>query len=78
MLLLSFLNQSITNELVEHGIIIDDVFTPVLPLSMPSKNITLSNVNFRRFVYMIVKDDADLEFAFSFLIDNFDCCVCNI
>lgn len=32
------------NELVERGIIIDGLFTPVLPLSMPSKKVTLSNV----------------------------------
>ncbi len=32
------------NELVEHGLVIDDAFTAVLPLSMPSKRVTLSNV----------------------------------
>lgn len=32
------------NELVEQGLTIDGLFTPVLPLSMPSKKVTLSNV----------------------------------
>lgn len=32
------------NKLVETGIVVDDLFTPVLPLSTPSKKVTLSNV----------------------------------
>ncbi len=32
------------NDLVEGGIVVDGLFTPVLPLSMPSKKVTLSNV----------------------------------
>lgn len=32
------------NELVEHGVIIDDTLTAVLPLSLPSKKVTISNV----------------------------------
>ncbi len=32
------------NELVERGLVINDAFTAVLPLSMPSKRVTLSNV----------------------------------
>ncbi len=32
------------NELVETGIVVDNLFTPVLPLSMPSKKVLLSNV----------------------------------
>ncbi|KAL0146569.1 hypothetical protein M9458_058200 [Cirrhinus mrigala] len=32
------------NELVETGIVVGDNFTPVLPLSMPSKKVLLSNV----------------------------------
>ncbi len=32
------------NELVEAGIVVDELFTPVLPLSTPSKKVTLSSV----------------------------------
>ncbi len=32
------------NELVEAGIVVDELFTPVLPLSTPSKKVTFSNV----------------------------------
>lgn len=32
------------NNLVETGIVVDDLFTPVLPLSTPSMKVTLSNV----------------------------------
>ncbi len=32
------------NEVVQRGIIIDGVLTPVLPLSLPSKRVTISNV----------------------------------
>lgn len=32
------------NDLVERGLVLNDAFTPVLPLSMPSKKVTLSNV----------------------------------
>lgn len=53
------------NELVEHGIIVDGLFTLVLPLSMPSKKVALSNV-------MIVRDDADLDLTLKFRIDDFD------
>ncbi len=99
------------NELVERGIVVDGLFTPVLPLSMPSKKVTLSNVppfisdellsqslsrygklvspikkipigstnpllkhvfSFRRFAYMIVKDDAELDLTFKYRIDDFD------
>ncbi len=84
------------NELVERGLVINDAFTAVLPLSMPSKRVTLSNVppdflvnmlsrygklvspikktslgnvspllkhvvSFRRYAYMVVKDNADLS-----------------
>lgn len=34
----------LANQLVESGIVIGGIFTPVLPLSTPSKRITLSNV----------------------------------
>ncbi len=99
------------NELFERGIVVDGLFTPVLPLSMPSKKVTLSNVppfisdellsqslsrygklvspikkipigsaspllkhvfSFRRFAYMIVKDDAELDLTFKYRIDDFD------
>ncbi|KAA0701416.1 hypothetical protein E1301_Tti024117 [Triplophysa tibetana] len=32
------------NELVEKGIVVNNLFTPVLPLSTPSKKVTLSNI----------------------------------
>ncbi len=99
------------NELVERGLVINDAFTVVLPLSMPSKRVTLSNVppfvkddflvnmlsrygklvspikktslgnvspllkhvvSFRRYAYMVVKDNADLEVSFNFRVDDFD------
>lgn len=99
------------NDLVEHGVVLDDAFTPVLPLSMPSKKVTLSNVppfvkdeflvnvlsrygrlvspirkiplgnvspllkhvvSFRRFAFMILNDNAELDVSFSFRMDDFD------
>ncbi len=86
-------------------------FVSVLPLSMPSKRVTLSNVppflsdeiltkalsrygklvspikkipisatspllkhivSFRRFAYMIVQDDEELDLSLSFKVDDFD------
>lgn len=32
------------NKLVEEGIVVDKLFTPVLPLSTPSNKVTLSNI----------------------------------
>lgn len=98
------------NELVERGLVIDDAFTAVLPLSMPSKRVTLSNVppfvkddflvnmsrygklvspikkaplgnvspllkhvvSFRRYAYMVLKDNAELDVSFNFRMDDFD------
>ncbi len=99
------------NEVVEKGIVIDGEFVSVLPLSMPSKRVTLSNVppflsdeiltkalarygklvspikkipisatspllkhivSFRRFAYMIVQDDEELDLSLSFRVDDFD------
>ncbi len=99
------------NEVVEKGIVIDGKFVSVLPLSMPSKRVTLSNVppflsdeiiveaisrygklvspikkipisatnpllkhivSFRRFAYMIVQDDEELDLSLSFRVDGFD------
>ncbi len=99
------------NEVVEKGIVIDGEFVTVLPLSMPSKRVTLSNVppffsdeiivealsrygklvspikkipisatnpllkhivSFRRFAYMIVQDDEELDLSLSFRVDDFD------
>lgn len=99
------------NELVERGLVINDAFTVVLPLSMPSKRVTLSNVppfvkdeflvnmlsrygklvspikriplgnvspllkhvvSFRRYAYMVIKDNAELEVSFNFRMDDFD------
>ncbi|XP_056607628.1 N-terminal EF-hand calcium-binding protein 1 isoform X1 [Triplophysa dalaica] len=99
------------NELVEQGITVEGLFTPVLPLSMPSKKVTLSNVppfisdemlkqslsrygklvspikkipmrsvspllkhvvSFRRFVYMIINEDSELDLTFKFRFDEFD------
>ncbi len=34
----------LANQLVESGVVINGIFTPVLPLSTPSKRVTLSNV----------------------------------
>lgn len=34
----------LANQLVQSGIVINGIFTPVLPLSTPSKKVTLSNV----------------------------------
>lgn len=34
----------LANPLVESGIVVNGTFTPVLPLSAPSKKVTLSNV----------------------------------
>lgn len=98
------------NELVERGIVVDGEFISVLPLSLPAKKVTLSNVppfvsdeiltqaltrygklvspikkipissqspllkhivSFRRFVYMIIPDDADLDLTLNFRIDDF-------
>ncbi len=99
------------NELVETGIVVDNLFTPVLSLSMPSKKVLLSNVppfisdetlvriisrygklvspikmipigcgspllkhvvSFRRFVYMILKDDEELDLSLHLKVDDFD------
>lgn len=99
------------NEIVQRGIIIDGVLTPVLPISLPSKRVTLSNVppfisdvvltqalsrygklissikkipigrvspllkhvvSFRRSVYMVVNNDADLDLKLNFRVDDFD------
>lgn len=99
------------NELVEHGVVISGEFVSVLPLSLPSKRVTLSNippfltddiltqalsryrkfvspikkipissvtpllkhiVSFRRFAYMIVQDDAELDLSLSFRVDGFE------
>lgn len=99
------------NEVVQRGIIMDGVLTPVLPLSLPSKRVTLSNVppfisdvvltqalsrygklvssikkipigrvspllkhvvSFRRSVYMVVNNDADLDLVLNFRVDDFD------
>lgn len=99
------------NELVETGIVVDNLFTPVLPLSIPSKKVLLSNVppfisdetlvrimsrygklvspikmipigcgspllkhvvSFRRFVYMILKDDEELDLSLHLKADDFD------
>ncbi|XP_044074679.1 ras-related protein Rab-36 isoform X1 [Siniperca chuatsi] len=99
------------NEVVVRGISIDDILTPVLPLMLPSKKVTISNippflsddivaqalsrygklvspikkivigcespllkhiVSFRRFAFMIIKDDAELDLALKFRVDNFE------
>lgn len=99
------------NELVERGLVINDVFTAMLPLSMPSKRVILSNVppfvkddflvgmlsrygklvspitkmqlgnvspllkhvvSFRRYAYMVVKDNVELDVSFNFRMDDFD------
>lgn len=98
------------NELVERGIVISGEFVSVLPLSLPAKRVTLSNVppfvsdeiltqalsrygklvspikkipissespllkhivSFRRFAYMIIPDDADLDLTLNFRIEDF-------
>ncbi len=115
----------LANQLVESGVVINGIFTPVLPLSTPSKRVTLSNVppflsnevltgmlsrygklvsplkmipigckspllkhvvSFRRYVYMILKDnldDLDLNFRqeeFNYIIfvttNNMKCFAC--
>lgn len=99
------------NELVEHGIVISDELVPVLPLALPAKRVTLSNVppfvsddiliqalsrygklvspikkipiscespllkhivSFRRFVYMVIKDDGELDLTLNFRVDDFE------
>ena len=100
------------NEVVESGVSINGVFTSVLPLSTPSKRVTLSNVppfikdevllqtlsrhgkvvsqikkipiaskspllkhvmSFRRFVYMVLKDNKDeLDLTLNVKADNFN------
>lgn len=100
------------NEVVERGIVISGLFTPVLPLSTPAKKVTLSNVppfikdemltkelsrfgkivspvkkmffgsksdlikhvvSFRRFTYMILKDNRDeLNLNLKLRVDDFD------
>ncbi|KAL0146859.1 hypothetical protein M9458_057798 [Cirrhinus mrigala] len=99
------------NEVVEHGIIVKGELISVLPLSLPAKKVTISNVppfvsdliltqalsrygkmvspikkipincsspllkhivSFRRFAYMIINDDADLDVSLNFRIDDFD------
>lgn len=98
------------NELVERGIVVSGEFVSVLPLSLPAKRVTLSNippfvsdeiltqalsrygklvspikkipissespllkhiVSFRRFVYMVIPDDADLDLSLNFRIEDF-------
>lgn len=100
----------IVSEVVARGIIIDEILTPVLPLILPSKKVTVSNippflsddivtqalsrygklvspirkivigcespllkhiVSFRRFAFMIIKDDGELDLALNFRVDNF-------
>ncbi|XDV12564.1 hypothetical protein PO909_001202 [Leuciscus waleckii] len=104
-------NVEKANELVERGIVISGEFVSVLPLSLPAKRVTLSNmppfvsdeiltqvlsrkwklvspikmipigsgspllkhvVSFRRFVYMILKDDEDLDLSLHLKVDEFD------
>lgn len=104
-------NVEKVNEVVERGIVISGEFVPVLPLSLPSKRVTLSNVppflsdeiitealsrygklvspikkipistvspllkhivSFRRFAYMIIQDDEELDLKLSFKADEFD------
>ncbi len=102
----------LANQLVESGVVINGIFTPVLPLSTPSKRVTLSNVppfisnevltgmlsrygklvspikmipigckspllkhvvSFRRYVYMILKDNLDdLDLALNFRQEEFN------
>lgn len=35
---------ALANDMVDRGVVIDGVFTPVLPLSTPSKKVILSNI----------------------------------
>ncbi len=102
------------NELVETGIVVDNLFTPVLSLSMPFKKVLLSNVppfisdeilvriisqygklvspikmipidcgspllkhvvSFRH-VYMILKDDEELDLSLHLKVDDFDRYLC--
>lgn len=97
--------------MVAQGIIIDEILTPVLPLMLPSKKVTISNippflsddiltqalscygklislikkieigcespllkhiVSFRRVAFMIIKDDAELDLALHFCVDDFE------
>ncbi len=97
------------NVVVEHGVTVGGEFIPVLPLSLPSKRVTLSNVppfmsddiliqalsrygklvspikkipistespllkhivSFRRFAYMVVQDDAELDMSLKFRVDG--------
>ncbi|XP_028428823.1 uncharacterized protein LOC114552333 [Perca flavescens] len=96
------------DEVVEHGIVIGGDLVSVLPLSLPAKRVTLSNVppfvndesfislwrigisdhkdpkdhrgspllkhivSFRRFAYMIIPDDDELDMELNFRIDNFE------
>lgn len=99
------------NALVETGLTIDGLFTPVLPLSVPSKKVILSNIppfisdetlvrilsrygkivssikmipigctspllkhviSFRRFVYMILNEDEELELSLHLKVDEYD------
>lgn len=99
------------NDLVVNGVVIDGLFTPVLPLSTPSKKVLLSNVppfisdetlvrimsrygklvspikkitigcespllkhvvSFRRFVYMILKENEELDVSLHLKVDDFD------
>ena len=103
---------AMANEVVERGVVINGEFTSVLPLSTPSKRVTLSNVppfikdevllqtlshhgklvsqikkipiaskspllkhvmSFRRFVYMVLKDNKDdLDLTLNIKADNFN------
>jgi len=104
-------NVEKVNQAVESGIVIGGDFVQVLPLTLPSKRVTLSNVppflsdqiitealsrygklvspikkipistgspllkhivSFRRFAYMIIKDDEELDLSLSFRVDDFD------
>ncbi len=97
------------NVVVEHGVTVGGEFIPVLPLSLPSKRVTLSNVppfmsddiliqalsrygklvspikkipistespllkhivSFRRFAYMVVQDDVELDMSLKFRVDG--------
>lgn len=100
------------NEVVERGVVISGLFTPVLPLSTPARKVTLSNVppfikdemltkelsrfgkivspmkkivlgsksdlikhvvSFRRFTYMILKDNrTELNLNLKLRVDDFD------
>ncbi len=99
------------NVVVEHGVTVGGEFIPVLPLSLPSKRVTLSNVppfmsddiliqalsrygklvspikkipistespllkhivSFRRFAYMVVQDDVELDMSLKFRVDGIE------